>query len=49
MDYGKKSKIEFTINLTSQISTTIVEPYNSILAKHAMIDHIWLIMEDLHI
>ena len=39
VDYGKKSKLEFTVYPAPQVSTAVVEPYNSILATHAMIDH----------
>ncbi|EAX95926.1 alpha-tubulin 1, putative [Trichomonas vaginalis G3] len=39
VDYGKKSKLEFTVYPSPQVSTAIVEPYNSILATHSMIDH----------
>jgi tubulin alpha len=38
VDYGKKSKLEFTVYPAPQVSTAVVEPYNSILATHAMID-----------
>lgn len=37
-DYGKKSMFEFCISPVPEISTAIVEPYNSVLATHAMID-----------
>jgi tubulin alpha len=39
VDYGKKSKLEFTVYPAPQVSTAVVEAYNSILATHAMIDH----------
>jgi tubulin alpha len=39
VDYGKKSKLEFTVYPDPQVSTAVVEPYNSILATQAMIDH----------
>ncbi|MEM9635077.1 MAG: hypothetical protein AAGA50_27375, partial [Pseudomonadota bacterium] len=34
VDYGKKSKLEFSIYPAPQISTAVVEPYNSILTTH---------------
>ena len=39
VEYGKKSKLEFTVYTAPQVSTAVVEPYNSVLATHAMIDH----------
>jgi tubulin alpha len=37
-DYGKKSKLEFAIYPAPRISTAVVEPYNSILMTHAMLE-----------
>lgn len=34
VDYGKKSKLEFAIYPAPQVSTAVVEPYNSILTTH---------------
>lgn len=39
VDYGKKSKIEFAIYPSPRISTSVVEPYNSVLCTHAMMEH----------
>lgn len=39
VDYGKKSKLNFTIYPAPNISTAIVEPYNSILSTHTSIEH----------
>lgn len=39
VDYGKKSKIEFGIYPSPQLSTSVVEPYNSVLCTHAMMEH----------
>ncbi|KAM3186856.1 hypothetical protein ACTXT7_003492 [Hymenolepis weldensis] len=39
IDYGKKSKLEFSIYPAPQISTAIVEPYNSILTTHTTLEH----------
>jgi tubulin alpha len=38
-DYGKKSKLEFAIYPAPQISTAVVEPYNSILTTHTTLEH----------
>jgi len=39
VDYGKKSKLEFGVFPSPQIATAVVEPYNTILACHGMIEH----------
>ncbi|RUS82403.1 hypothetical protein EGW08_009855 [Elysia chlorotica] len=39
VDYGKKSKLEFAIYPAPQISTAVVEPYNSILTTHTTLEH----------
>ncbi|XP_056155764.1 tubulin alpha chain, testis-specific-like [Lampris incognitus] len=39
VDYGKKSKLEFVIYPAAQVSTAMVEPYNSILTTHANLEH----------
>ena len=39
VDYGKKSKLEFAIYPAPQISSAVVEPYNSILTTHATLEH----------
>ncbi|KAF7341433.1 Tubulin alpha chain [Mycena venus] len=33
-DYGKKSKLEFCIYPAPQLSSSVVEPYNSVLTTH---------------
>lgn len=38
-DYGKKSKLEFAVYPAPQISTAVVEPYNSILTTHTTLEH----------
>lgn len=38
-EYSKKSKLEFTVYPSPQVSTAVVEPYNSVLSTHAMIEH----------
>ncbi|KAI8093065.1 tubulin alpha-1 chain [Halteromyces radiatus] len=39
MDYGKKSKLEFSVYPAPQVSTSVVEPYNSILTTHTTLEH----------
>jgi tubulin alpha len=39
VDYGKKSKLEFTVYPAPQLSTAVVEPYNSILTTHTTLEH----------
>lgn len=38
-DYGKKSKLDFIVWPSPQLSGAVVEPYNAILATHAMLEH----------
>ena len=38
-DYGKKIKLEFPIYPADHISNAVVEPYNSVLATHATLEH----------
>uniref|UniRef100_A0A8C9S5B6 Tubulin alpha chain n=1 Tax=Scleropages formosus TaxID=113540 RepID=A0A8C9S5B6_SCLFO len=39
VDYGKKSKLDFAICPAPQVSTAVVEPYNSILTTHTTLEH----------
>ncbi|KAK9763901.1 alpha-tubulin [Basidiobolus ranarum] len=39
VDYGKKSKLEFSVYPAPQVSTAVVEPYNSILTTHTTLEH----------
>jgi tubulin alpha len=39
LEYGKKTKLEFSIYPAPQISTAVVEPYNSILTTHTTIEN----------
>ena len=39
VEYGKKAKLEFSIYPAPQISTAVVEPYNSILTTHTTLEH----------
>ncbi|EPY74968.1 hypothetical protein CB1_001839002 [Camelus ferus] len=39
VDYGKKSKLQFSIYPAPQVSTAVAEPYNSILTTHTTLEH----------
>ncbi|TEA25582.1 hypothetical protein DBR06_SOUSAS22810002, partial [Sousa chinensis] len=39
VDYGKKSKLEFSICPAPQVSSAVIEPYNSILTTHTTLEH----------
>ncbi|KAM0057059.1 putative tubulin [Helianthus debilis subsp. tardiflorus] len=39
VDYGKKSKLGFTMYPSPQVSTSVVEPYNSVLSTHSLLEH----------
>jgi tubulin alpha len=39
VDYGKKAKLEFAVYPALQISTAVVETYNSILTTHTTLEH----------
>jgi len=39
VDYAKKSKLDFCIYPSPQVSTAVVEPYNSVLSTHALLEH----------
>ncbi|KAJ8300806.1 hypothetical protein KUTeg_022325 [Tegillarca granosa] len=39
VDYGKKSKLEFSIYPAPLIATAVVEPYNAILTTHTTLEH----------
>lgn len=39
IDYGRKSKLSFAISPSPQVSTAVVEPYNSVLSTHALLEH----------
>jgi len=38
-DYGKLSKISFSVYPAPRVSTAVVEPYNSVLATHNLLEH----------
>lgn len=40
VDYGgKKTKVAFDVFPSPQISNTVVEPYNSVLTVHSILEH----------
>jgi tubulin alpha len=39
VDYGKKSKLGFSILPAPQISTAVTEPYNAVLTTHSLLEH----------
>jgi len=39
IDYGKKSKLDFCIYPSPLVSTAVVEPYNSVLSTHTLLEH----------
>jgi len=39
VEYGKKSKMDFCIYPSPQVSTAVVEPYNSVLSTHGLLEH----------
>lgn len=39
IDYGKKSKLEFSVYPAPKMSTSVVEPYNSVLTTHTTLEH----------
>jgi tubulin alpha len=39
VDYGKKSKLQFSVYPAPQVSTAVVEPYNSVLTTHTTLEH----------
>lgn len=38
-EFGKKAKLEFAVYPAAQNSTSVVEPYNSVLTTHATLEH----------
>uniref|UniRef100_A0A8C6A5G3 Tubulin alpha chain n=1 Tax=Marmota marmota marmota TaxID=9994 RepID=A0A8C6A5G3_MARMA len=39
VDYGKKSKMKFSVYPAPQVSIAVMEPYNSILTTHTTLEH----------
>ena len=37
--YGKKSKLSFTVWACPQVATAVVEPYNTVLCVHSLLEH----------
>jgi len=38
-DYGKKSKLDFCVYPSPLLATSVVEPYNSVLSTHSLLEH----------
>lgn len=38
-EFGKKSKLEFAVYPAPQVSSSVVEPYNSVLTTHSSLNH----------
>lgn len=38
-EFGKKCKLEFSVYPAPQVSTSVVEPYNSVLTTHTTLEH----------
>jgi tubulin alpha len=39
IDYSKKSKLDFCVYPSPQVSSAVVEPYNSVLSTHSLLEH----------
>ncbi|XP_038996347.1 tubulin alpha-1 chain-like [Hibiscus syriacus] len=39
VDYSKKSKLGFAVYPSPQVFTSVVEPYNSVLSAHSLLEH----------
>ncbi|XP_051006835.1 tubulin alpha chain-like 3 [Acomys russatus] len=39
VEYGKKTKLEFSVYPSPRISTAVVEPYNAVLTTHSTMEH----------
>lgn len=39
IDFGKKAKLSFAITPAPQVANAVVEPYNSVLATHSLLEH----------
>jgi tubulin alpha len=39
VDYGRKCKLNFCITPAPQIASAVVEPYNSVLSTHTLLEH----------
>jgi len=38
-EYAKKSKLDFCIYPSPEVASSVVEPYNSVLSSHALLEH----------
>lgn len=38
-EFGKKAKLEFAVYPAPQVSTSVVEPYNTVLTTHSTLEH----------
>jgi tubulin alpha len=39
-EYGKRPRLQFSILPSPQLGSSVVDPYNTVLATHAMINHV---------
>ncbi|PRQ52250.1 putative tubulin [Rosa chinensis] len=39
VDYGKTAELEFAVYPSPQVSTSVVEPCNSVLSTHSLLEH----------
>ncbi|KAL2761531.1 tubulin alpha chain-like 3 isoform 2, partial [Daubentonia madagascariensis] len=39
VEYGRKTKLEFSVYPAPRVSTAVVEPYNAVLTTHSTIEH----------
>lgn len=39
-DYGKRTKLGFTIYPSAKVSTSVLEPYNSVLSSQSLLEHL---------
>jgi tubulin alpha len=39
VDYGRKSKLSFAVSPSPQVSAVVVEPHNSVLSTHSLLEH----------
>jgi tubulin alpha len=46
VDYGKKNKLDFCVYLSPQVLTVIVEPYNSVLSTHSLLEYTTFMLDN---
>jgi|UniRef100_A0A7S2UF05 tubulin alpha len=39
VDFGRKTKMTFTVSPSSAMSSAVVEPYNAVLSTHSLLEH----------